>query len=350
MTSGMTTGSPAAGSVGQAAPAFAGPCPRLAPDLVSGEIRSDWTKAEIARIYFSPLLELVYQSASVHRRYHDPRAIQQCTLLSIKTGGCSENCGYCPQSAHHSTAVKPEGVLDQDSVEASARAAKEAGSDRFCMGAAWREVHDNTQFQNILAMVRRVKALDMEVCVTLGMLSAEQAKQLKAAGLTAYNHNLDTSAGFYDKIVTTRTYQDRLNTLKNVRDAGIAICCGGIIGMGESAEDRIDLLHTLATLPEHPESVPVNALVAVKGTPLEERPPVDVLEMVRMIAAARIVMPAARIRLSAGRAAMSYVEQALCFLAGANSLFTGEKLLTTPNCDSDADRQMFDLLGLQPIT
>lgn len=349
MTSGTTSNGPAANSLSQPPHSLAQFCPRLTPDLVSGSVRNDWTREEISRIYFSPLLELVYQAATVHRRHHDPRAIQQCTLLSIKTGGCSENCGYCPQSAHHSTAVKPEGLLDPDSVEASARIARDAGSDRFCMGAAWREVKDNQQFQNILEMVRRVKSLDMEVCVTLGMLSAEQARQLKEAGLTAYNHNLDTGEAFYDKVITTRTYQDRLNTLKNVREAGIAICCGGIIGMGESPEDRIDLLHTLSTLPEHPESVPVNALVAILGTPLADQPPVDVFEMARMIATARIVMPKARVRLSAGRARMSHVEQALCFLAGANSLFTGDKLLTTPNCNFDSDRQMFDLLGLAPV-
>jgi biotin synthase len=322
--------------------------PHAVPAQVDADyrVRNDWTKEEIAAIYHQPLMELIYQAASVHRRFHNPASVQQCTLLSIKTGGCPEDCGYCPQSAHYSTGVKAEKLLDVNAVVTAARLAKDAGSTRFCMGAAWREVKDNAQFEEVLQMVREVSALGMEVCVTLGMLDAGQAQKLKEAGLTAYNHNLDTGEQFYPEIISTRTYQDRLQTLKNVRDAGLNVCCGGIIGMGEQPQDRVDLLHTLATMPEHPESVPVNALVAVEGTPLADQQPVQIWEMVRMIATARITMPRARVRLSAGRVSMSPAEQALCFLAGANSIFTGEKLLTTANCDFDADKQLFDTLGL----
>lgn len=316
---------------------------------LQGEIRSNWTKEEIAGIYHSPLLELIYKASTLHRRHHDPRAVQQCTLLSIKTGGCSEDCSYCPQSARYETSVKAEKMLDPDTVYTAAKLAKEAGSSRFCMGAAWREVKDNKQFADVLELVRRVKSLDLEVCVTLGMLGEEEAVALKEAGVTAYNHNLDTGEEFYKNIISTRTYQDRLQTLQNVRTAGITVCCGGIIGMGESDEDRIDLLHTLATLPEHPESVPVNALVAVEGTPLAERPPIKIWEMLRMIATARIIMPKAMVRLSAGRLNMSQSDQALCFIAGANSIFTGEKLLTTGNPDFDTDHAMFEALGLKPL-
>lgn len=312
-------------------------------------VRTDWTRQEIAAIYHTPLMELIYQAATVHRQHHKPNAVQQCTLLSIKTGGCPEDCSYCPQSSHYSTGVKAEPLLNLDAVVTAAKLAKEGGSTRFCMGAAWREVNDNSQFDRVLEMVRQVSALDMEVCVTLGMLSAEQASKLKAAGLTAYNHNLDTGEGYYDQIITTRTYKDRLNTLANVRAAGLNVCCGGILGMGESADDRIDLIHTLCTLPEHPESVPINALVAVEGTPLADQAEVEIWQMVRMVATARIAMPQARVRLSAGRLQMSHAEQALCFLAGANSIFTGEKLLTTGNCDFDEDRQMFDALGLTAL-
>lgn len=318
-----------------------------APHMVA--IRNDWSREEIASIYHTPLMDLIYQAAGVHRQFHNPRAVQQCTLLSIKTGGCPEDCGYCPQSAHHDSGVKAEKLLNLDTVVTAARLAKEGGSTRFCMGAAWRDVKDNTQFDEVVDMVKEVSKLGMEVCVTLGMLNEQQAQRLKEAGLTAYNHNLDTGEKYYDKIITTRTYKDRLETLKNVRTAGINVCCGGIIGMGESSDDRIDLIHTLSTLPEHPESVPVNALVAVKGTPLEEQPPVEIWEMVRMIATARIAMPKAIVRLSAGRVTMSVSEQALCFLAGANSIFTGEKLLTTSNCDFDEDKQMFDVLGLESL-
>lgn len=312
-------------------------------------IRNDWSREEIGEIFHTPLMDLIYRAAGIHRQFHNPRAVQQCTLLSIKTGGCPEDCGYCPQSAHHDTGIKSEKLMNVDSVVMAARLAKEGGSTRFCMGAAWRDVKDNTQFDQVIDMVKQVSSLGMEVCVTLGMLGAEQADRLKEAGLTAYNHNLDTGENFYDKIITTRTYKDRLETLKNVRTAGINVCCGGIIGMGETADDRIDLIHTLATLPEHPESVPVNALVAVEGTPLEDQEPVEIWQMIRMIATARIAMPKSIVRLSAGRVTMSVSDQALCFLAGANSIFTGEKLLTTNNCDFDEDKQMFEVLGLEPL-
>lgn len=317
---------------------------------VSGQIRRDWTKSEIEAIYNSPLLELVFTAANVHRKYHDPRTVQQCTLLSVKTGGCSEDCSYCPQSARYETDVKAEKLLDPETVYMSAKLAKESGSTRFCMGAAWREVKDNEQFDQVLSMVEKVKSLEMEVCVTLGMLNGEQAKKLKEAGVTAYNHNLDTGEAFYSNIISTRNYQDRLNTLKNVREAGISVCCGGIVGMGESDSDRIDLLHTLSTMEEHPESVPVNALVAVAGTPLADRPTVQITEMLRMIASARITMPRAIVRLSAGRLQMSLAEQAMCFMAGANSIFAGDKLLTTANPEFNADKEMFSTLGLQAKT
>lgn len=312
-------------------------------------IRNDWSKDEIAEIYNTPLMDLMYRSATVHRQFHDASAVQQCTLLSIKTGGCPEDCGYCPQSAHYDTGVKAEKLLDKDTVVTAARIARDAGSTRFCMGAAWREVKDNEQFDQVLGMVEEVSSLGVEVCVTLGMLTKDQAHKLKVAGLTAYNHNLDTGEAYYDQIISTRTYQDRLRTLKNVREAGINVCCGGIIGMGEKSADRIDLIHTLATLAEHPESVPVNALIAVEGTPLAEQQPVQIWEMVRMIATARITMPRAIVRLSAGRISMSVAEQAICFFAGANSIFTGEKLLTTANCDFDQDAQMFKVLGLKAL-
>jgi biotin synthase len=308
--------------------------------------RNNWTREEVSTIFNTPLLDLIFSAATIHRQFHNPRFVQQCTLLSIKTGGCPEDCGYCPQSAHYKTEVKPESLLNIDTVVTAAKIAKEAGSTRFCMGAAWREVKDNESFEEVLDMVEQVSAMDMEVCCTLGMLTAKQAQRLKEAGLTAYNHNLDTGADYYDKIITTRTYQERLDTLKNVRDAGINVCCGGIVGMGESVDDRIDLLHTLATLSEHPESVPVNALLAVEGTPLESQPPVPIWDLIRVIATARILMPLARVRLSAGRVNFSHAEQALCFLAGANSIFSGEKLLTTPNNDLDEDKQMLQLLGL----
>ncbi|CAM6129821.1 unnamed protein product [Calypogeia fissa] len=311
--------------------------------------RNDWKREEIQSIYDSPLMDLLFHGAQVHRHAHRFREVQQCTLLSIKTGGCSEDCAYCPQSSRYDTEVKAQKMLGKDVVLEAAQKAKEAGSTRFCMGAAWRDtVGRNTNFNQVLGYVKQIRGMGMEVCCTLGMLEETQAQQLKDAGLTAYNHNLDTSREFYPKIISSRSYDERLKTLELVREAGISVCSGGIIGMGEAAEDRVGLLHTLATLPEHPESVPVNALLAVKGTPLENQKPVEIWEMIRMIATARIVMPNAMVRLSAGRVNFSQQEQALCFLAGANSIFTGEKLLTTPNNDSDADRQMFEILGLIP--
>lgn len=318
-------------------------------NTVSGEIRTDWTREEVKALYEAPLLELVFKAGTIHRLYHDPQAVQQCTLLSVKTGGCSEDCSYCPQSARYKTGVEAEKLMDPATVYAAATLAKEAGSTRFCMGAAWREVTDGPQFDKVIDMVEQVASLGMEVCVTLGMLTPEQAKRLADAGVTAYNHNLDTGEQYYDKIITTRTYQDRLSTLQHVRDSGMTVCCGGIVGMGESDDDRIDLLHTLSTLPRHPESVPINALVPVEGTPLADRPPVQIWEMIKMIATARIVMPKSFVRLSAGRLSMSMAEQALCFMAGANSIFTGEKLLTTGNPGYDEDRSMMDVLGLTSL-
>jgi biotin synthase len=303
---------------------------------------------QVAALYRTPVLELIRRASEVHRRHHAPDEVQVCVLLSVKTGGCPEDCGYCPQSAHYTTGVKPQPLLEVEEVLATARRARDDGATRFCMGAAWREVRDGEPFDAVLAMIQGVKALGLEACCTLGMLTPEQARRLKEAGLDAYNHNLDSSARFYDQIVSTRTYQDRLRTLGYVRAAGISVCCGGIIGMGETEDDRIDLLHTLASLPEPPESVPINALVAVPGTPLGDRPRVDNWEMVRMIATARILMPRSMVRLSAGRIHLSESEQALCFLAGANSIFAGEKLLTTPNPEAEGDRRMFARLGLKP--
>ncbi|KAA9040727.1 biotin synthase BioB [Ginsengibacter hankyongi] len=312
------------------------------------KIRNNWTKEEISEIYNTPLLELIYKASTVHREYHATGEVQVCTLLSIKTGGCPEDCAYCPQAARYNTGVDVQSLMKKEEVLAYAEKAKNAGSTRFCMGAAWREVRDNRDFDRVLEMVQGVNELGMEVCCTMGMLTEEQAKKLYNAGLYAYNHNVDTSEDHYTDIITTRTYNDRLKTLGNVRKAGISVCSGGIIGLGETHEDRIGMLHTLATLPSHPGSVPVNALVRVKGTPLQDNPKVDIWDMVRMIATARIIMPAAMVRLSAGRAEMSIAEQALCFMAGANSIFSGDKLLTTPNPAFDEDNAMFQLLGLKP--
>jgi biotin synthase len=313
-----------------------------------GAVRHDWSVAEIEALLRTPLLDLVYQAQGVHRRHQDD-TVQLASLLSIKTGGCPEDCAYCPQSAHYgkATGVAKETLMDVDAVLAKARIAREAGASRFCMGAAWREVRDGAEFDSVVEMVRGVGALGMESCVTLGMLQDHQARRLAEAGLTAYNHNLDTSPEFYGEIITTRDYSDRLATLRNVREAGITLCCGGIVGMGESLFDRASMLQVLASMEPHPESVPINALVAVKGTPLENREPVDPLDLVRMVAAARILMPGARVRLSAGRAALSREAQALCFMAGANSIFYGEKLLTTSNNDALADRAMIEALGLR---
>ena len=306
------------------------------------------TRDTVASLYRTPVLDLIVRAAEVHRRHHAPGEVQVCVLLSVKTGGCAEDCGYCPQSAHYQTSVSPEGLMNVDSVLESARRARESGATRFCMGAAWREVRDGRAFDSVLEMVRGVKELGLEACCTLGMLTDDQARRLKDAGLDAYNHNLDSSEAFYDKIISTRTYADRLQTLDRVRNAGISVCCGGIIGMGETEDDRIDLLHTLASLPEPPESVPINALVPVEGTPLADRSQVEIWEMVRMIATARILMPRAMVRLSAGRVSMTEAEQALCFLAGANSIFAGEKLLTTPNPGEDRDALLFERLNLTP--
>ncbi|UII29404.1 biotin synthase BioB [Fulvivirga maritima] len=312
------------------------------------EIRNDWTREEISEIYHSPLLDLIYRGATVHREYHDTGEVQVCTLLSVKTGGCPEDCAYCPQAARYQTDVKVHKLLPTEEVLQKAKEAKDAGSTRFCMGAAWREVRDNKDFDRVLDMVKGVNAMDMEVCCTLGMLTEDQAMKLKDAGLYAYNHNLDTSEEHYEEIISTRSYDERLETIDNVRKAKISVCSGGIIGMGEGDKDRIGMLLTLATLEEHPESVPVNALVPVEGTPLAEQARVSVWEMIRMIATARIIMPKAMVRLSAGRVKMNMEEQALCFMAGANSIFAGDKLLTTPNNDVVVDEEMFQVLNLKP--
>ncbi|MDO6391616.1 biotin synthase BioB [Pontibacter sp. BT731] len=317
-------------------------------DGQNAAIRNDWTIDEIKAIYYKPVLELIVEAANVHKQHQATGEVQVCTLLSVKTGGCPEDCSYCPQAARFHTGVDVHKLLSQEQVLTAAQRAKDGGSTRFCMGAAWREVRDNRDFDKVLDMVKGVNEMGLEVCCTLGMVNEYQAEKLKEAGLYAYNHNLDTSEENYSNIITTRTYDDRLDTIENVRKAGISVCSGGIIGLGETDEDRIGMLHTLSTLVQHPESVPVNALVPVKGTPLENQPLVTVWEMVRMIATARILMPKTMVRLSAGRERMSVTDQALCFLAGANSIFTGEKLLTTPNPDFDADKAMFDLLGLTP--
>jgi biotin synthase len=311
-------------------------------------LRTNWTISEIEQIYHSPLMELIFRAASVHRDNNAYNEVQVCTLLSVKTGGCSEDCAYCPQAARYHTDINVHALMQTDEVLDAARKAAAAGSTRFCMGAAWREVRDNRDFDRILEFVREVNQLGMEVCCTLGMLTESQARRLADAGLYAYNHNLDTSEEYYGEIITTRTYEDRLQTLDHVRKAGISVCCGGIVGLGETHEDRIRMLHTLATMPEHPESVPINALVPVAGTPLAQNEKVDIWDMVRMIATARILMPKAMVRLSAGRTSMTVAEQALCFMAGANSIFAGDKLLTTPNPSFDEDHAMFQLLGLQP--
>jgi biotin synthase len=315
---------------------------------MSNDIRHNWSMEEIHEIYNTPLLELIFRAAAIHRRYNDTAEVQVCTLLSIKTGGCSEDCAYCPQAARYNTGVNVQALMKKEEVLEYALKAKQAGSTRFCMGAAWREVRDNRDFDRVLDMVKGVNEMGMEVCCTLGMLTEDQAKRLAEAGLHAYNHNLDTSKEHYGEIITTRTYEDRLQTLDNVRKAGVTVCCGGIIGLGETHEDRIGMLHTLATMPVHPESVPINALVAIPGTPLEHNEKVDTWDMIRMIATARILMPATMVRLSAGRTEMSVSDQALCFLAGANSIFAGDKLLTTPNPSFDDDNAMFQLLGLKP--
>lgn len=316
---------------------------------ITTELRHNWSVDEVLAIHNLPLLELLYQAQTVHRAHHAENTVQLASLLSIKTGACPENCKYCPQSAHYAkqTGLQVERLMAVDEVLAKAQQAKEAGASRFCMGAAWREVRDGEQFDAVLDMVRGVKAMGMEACVTLGMLNKDQAHRLKEAGLDAYNHNLDTSPEFYSDIISTRTYQDRLDTLDCVRQSGLTICSGGIIGMGESVQDRARMLQILANLTPHPESVPINALVPVAGTPLAERPPVDPVEMVRMVATARILMPKARVRLSAGRQNFSRETQLLCLMAGANSMFYGDKLLTTANNDTTADLALIAEAGLQ---
>ena len=312
-------------------------------------MRHDWSKDEVHSIYSAPLPELIFRAQSVHREFHEPDRVQTCQLISIKTGGCPEDCAYCPQSAHYDADVEREGLLDPQHVIAVARDAVQRGVTRFCMGAAWREVPNGRDFEKVLDMVRGVSGLGMEVCCTLGMLTDEQAVRLKAAGLTAYNHNLDTSPEFYGSIITTRVYDERLRTLAAVRKAGITVCCGGILGMGEKEADRVGLLHQLANLTPHPESVPINMLVRVEGTPLANVPALDPMEMVRAIATARILMPASRVRLAAGRKQLSPEGVLLCFLAGANSIFVGEKLLTTPNPGAAEDELLLQSLGMRPL-
>jgi biotin synthase len=312
-------------------------------------MRTDWTRAEIAAIYHQPLLELVFSAQQVHRQHHPANQVQMCRLLSIKTGGCPEDCAYCPQSARYHTGVGREQLMSTQEILTAARQAKSDGATRFCMGAAWRQAPQGREFDSVLESVSAVAALGMEVCCTLGMLTSEQAVKLKQAGLTAYNHNLDSSPEFYTSIITTRTYEERLDTLAAVRKAGITVCCGGILGMGESEEDRIGLLHQLAALNPHPESVPINMLVRAPGTPLASQADLDPLIMVRTIATARILMPQAMVRLAAGRKQMTREAVCLCFLAGANSIFFGERLLTTPNPPPDEDAEFIRELGLEAM-
>ena len=309
----------------------------------------EWTKSKIAEIYHQPLLELLYRAATVHREYHDSREVQISKLVSIKTDGCPEDCGYCPQAARYHTDINGNSLMSVNEVKQHAQEAKDMGSSRVCMGAAWRNVKDDNDFDQVLEMVKSVNEMDMEVCCTLGMLTENQAKRLADAGLYAYNHNLDTSEEYYKEIISTRGYQDRLDTIDNARKANLTVCSGGIIGMGESDEDRISMLYTYALMKPQPESVPINALVAVEGTPLEEQKPVPIWEMIRMIATTRIVLPESAVRLSAGRTSMSDEGQALCFMAGANSIFAGDKLLTTPNPDFNGDLDLFNKLGLVPM-
>lgn len=313
------------------------------------QIRYDWTREEIRGIYQLPIPELLFQAQQVHRQHHKPDEVQLCKLLSIKTGGCPEDCAYCPQSAHYRTGVARQDLMAPDDVLVAARQAKQEGATRFCLGAAWRQVPQGREFETVLEMVRGVATIGLEVCCTLGMLTDEQARRLKQAGLTAYNHNLDTSPEFYGNIITTRVYEERLRTIAAVRKAGITVCCGGILGMGESEEDRLGLLERLSNLDPHPESVPINMLVRAEGTPLAHGSPLDSLIMVRTIATARILMPASMVRLAAGRKQMSREAVTLCFLAGANSIFTGDRLLTTPNPGFDEDVELLQDLGLKAM-
>jgi len=311
-------------------------------------LKHDWTKEEILDIYNKPFMDLLYEAASIHREHHDPNTVQVSTLLSIKTGGCPEDCGYCPQAARYHTDLEGNDLMSVNQVKAQALRAKASGSSRVCMGAAWRNVKDGEEFDNVLEMVRSINKLDMEVCCTLGMITENQAARLAEAGLYAYNHNLDTSEDYYKEVISTRGFDDRLATIDNVRKTNVTVCSGGIIGMGESPADRAGMLVALATLNPQPESVPINALVPVEGTPMEEQEPVPIWDMIRMVATTRIVMPETQVRLSAGRTQMSREGQAMCFFAGANSIFAGDKLLTTPNPDVNEDMEMFKMLGLNP--
>jgi biotin synthase len=310
--------------------------------------KHNWTKNEIIAIYNKPMMDLLFEAATIHRQNHDPNVVQVSTLLSIKTGGCPEDCGYCPQAARYHTDIEGNELMNVSQVKAQALRAKASGSSRVCMGAAWRNVKDGPEFDQVLEMVRTINKLDMEVCCTLGMITENQAHRLAEAGLYAYNHNLDTSEEYYKEVISTRGFEDRLKTIENVRKTNVTVCSGGIIGMGESVGDRAGMLVALSSLNPQPESVPINALVAVEGTPLEDEKPVEIWEMIRMVATTRIVMPNTQVRLSAGRTNMSREGQAMCFFAGANSIFAGDKLLTTPNPDVAEDMKMFELLGLQP--
>lgn len=312
------------------------------------EIRHNWTKEDILDIYNKPLMELLYDAATIHRLHHDPNTIQVSTLLSIKTGGCPEDCGYCPQAARYHTNIEGNDLMTVQQVKAQALRAKSSGSSRVCMGAAWRNVKDGEEFDQVLEMVRTINKLDMEVCCTLGMITENQAQRLAEAGLYAYNHNLDSSEEYYKEVISTRGFKDRLQTIDNVRKTNVTVCSGGIIGMGEKVEDRAGMLVALSTLNPQPESTPINALVAVEGTPMENEKPVEIWDMIRMVATTRIVMPETQVRLSAGRTQMSLEGQTICFFAGANSIFAGDKLLTTPNPDVNEDMKMFELLGLNP--
>ena len=309
--------------------------------------RHNWTKEEIISIYNQPLMELLYEAATIHRENHDPNVVQISTLISLKTGGCSEDCGYCPQAKRYHTSIETNPFMTVEDVKIQAEKAKEGGSSRVCMGAAWRNVKDGHEFDQVLEMVRTINKMDMEVCCTLGMITENQAQRLAEAGLYAYNHNIDTSEEYYKEVISTRGFEDRLQTIENVRKTNVTVCSGGIIGMGESVEDRAGMLVALSTLDPQPESVPINALVPVEGTPLEDEKPVEIWEMIRMVATTRIVMPETQVRLSAGRINMSREGQAMCFFSGANSIFSGDKLLTTPNNDLNEDMKMFEILGLK---
>jgi biotin synthase len=311
-------------------------------------IKNNWTDQELVALYNKPLMELLYEAATVHRQFHDPNKVQVSTLISIKTGGCPEDCGYCPQAARYHTNIETNDLMSVPQVKAMALRAKSNGSSRVCMGAAWRNVKDGEDFEQVLEMVRTINKLDMEVCCTLGMITENQAKRLAEAGLYAYNHNIDSSEEYYKEVISTRGFEDRLQTIANVRKTNVTVCSGGIIGMGESVSDRCAMLRTLANMSPQPESVPINALVAVEGTPMEDQQPVEIWEMIRMVAVTRIAMPLTQVRLSAGRKDMSHEGQAMCFFAGANSIFAGDKLLTTPNPNVDDDVKLFAKLGMQP--